>query len=239
VGVATAAFLPQPAFNLIYGQTVFSSDQLFNPFITPTYTVGASVVQTIFDGGALLAKKRAAVAAWEQAQSQYRSTVLTAFRNVADSLRAIEFDALTLAAATNAEHAARLSLDIIRRRLAAGDAGILDILNAEATYQTAVQAQVTARAARFSDTAGLFQALGGGWWNRDEHNQVAPAKRAECRAPANPPRPQPWPNTNIKAEPAATGQSPSSTDTTAASTPSTSPPAPSKSSWGWLFGRRR
>jgi NodT family efflux transporter outer membrane factor (OMF) lipoprotein len=237
VGVATAAFLPQPTFNLIYGQTVFSSDQLFNPLITPTYTVGASVVQTIFEGGALIAKRRAAVAAWEQAQSQYRSTVLTAFRNVADSLRAIEFDALTLAAATNAEHAARLSLDIIRRRLAAGDAGILDILNAEATYQTALQAQVTARAARFSDTAGLFQALGGGWWNRDEHNQLAPAKRAECRAPANPPKPRPWPDTNMQASPVATGPSPSSTVATEVSAPSTPPAAPSKSSWGWLFGR--
>jgi NodT family efflux transporter outer membrane factor (OMF) lipoprotein len=193
VGVATAAMLPQPSFNLIFGQTTFSSADLFNPAITATMTVGGSVIQTIFDGGALLARKRAAVAAWEQSKSQYRSTVLTAFRNIADSLRALEFDALTLAAATNAEHAAKLSLDITRRRLAAGDAGILDILNAEATYQTALLTQTTARAQRYSDTAGLFQALGGGWWNRDAQNLPTPAKRAACKAPTNLPRPQPWP----------------------------------------------
>ncbi len=197
VGVATAAMLPQPNFNLIFGQTTFSSADLFNPAITGTVTVGGSILQTIVDGGALLAKKRAAIAAWEQSKSQYRSTVLTAFRNIADTLRALEFDALTLAATTNAEHAARLSLDITRRRLAAGDAGILDILNAEATYQTALLAQTTARAQRYSDTAGLFQALGGGWWNRDADNLPTPAKRISCKAPTNPPKPQSWPGDSV------------------------------------------
>jgi len=235
VGVATAAMLPQPTFNLIYGQTVFSSDQLFNPLITPTVTVGGGILQTIVDGGALLAKKRAAAAAWEQAKSQYRSTVLTAFRNIADSLRALEFDALTLAAATNAEHAARLSLDITRRRLAAGDAGILDILNAEATYQTAVVTQVQARAARYSDTAGLFQALGGGWWNRDEHNLPTPAKRATCKAPTNPPKPQPWPDVAPQPQPQSQPQPISATSATS-SEGATPAPKPAKSSWGWLFG---
>ncbi len=152
-------------------------------------SVGATVTQTVIDGGALLAKKRAAEAAWEQAKAQYRSTVLTAFRNVADSMRAIEFDASTLKAASDAERAANLSLDIVRRRQASGDAGVLDVLNAQLTYQQALQARVQTQASRFADTAALYQALGGGWWNRDGDGNATPAQRAVCKSrPAHPSR---------------------------------------------------
>lgn len=193
IGVAVANMLPQFTLSLSFGSQSLTSDTLFSPMAGLTSTAGGGIVQPLLDGGALLAKKRAAEAAWQQAASQYRSTVLTAFRNVADSLRAIEFDARTLAAASNAEHAAALSLDITRHRMAAGDAGILDILNAELTYQTAVLARIQAQASRFADTAALYQALGGGWWNRDSNNNLVPAKRAECRPPAHPPKPQVWP----------------------------------------------
>jgi NodT family efflux transporter outer membrane factor (OMF) lipoprotein len=190
VGVQTAALLPQFTFGLGFGSTATSSDLLFSDALGPTVMVGASVLQTLLDGGASWQRRKAAQANWEQAKSQYRSTVLTAFRNVADSLRALEFDAITLQAAANAERAARLSLDITRRRLAAGDAGILDALNAELTYQSAALALVQAQSARYADTAGLFQALGGGWWNRDGAGAPAPAKAPECKAPASPPKPQ-------------------------------------------------
>jgi NodT family efflux transporter outer membrane factor (OMF) lipoprotein len=192
VGVTTAAMLPQVNLQLIYGSTSTSLDTLFSPILGPTVTVGGSVVQTVLDGGANLARRRAAIAAWEASKAQYRSTVLTAFRNVADTLRTLESDALTLRAAASAEHAAGLSLEITRRRQAAGDAGILEVLNAELTYQQAALALVQARASRLSDTAALFQALGGGWWNRDVDGRPAPAQRAACRPPANAP-PQPWP----------------------------------------------
>jgi NodT family efflux transporter outer membrane factor (OMF) lipoprotein len=193
VGVQTAALLPQFTFGLSYGSTSLSLDTLFSSALGPTVTVGGTIAQTVLDGGASWARRRAAIAQWEQAKSQYRATVLTAFRNVADSMRALEFDALTLQAAANSEKAARLSLEITQRRLAAGDAGILDILNAQLTYQTAALALVQAQASRYSDTAALFQALGGGWWNRDAMGQPNPAQRPECKAPKNPPRPQPWP----------------------------------------------
>jgi NodT family efflux transporter outer membrane factor (OMF) lipoprotein len=194
VGVTTAALLPQVTLSATYGSVATSSDLLFSSLLGPTVAAGGSVVQTLLDGGALLAKRRAAIAVWEQSKAQYRAAVLTAFRNVADSLRTIESDALTLRAASNAENAAGLSLEITRRRLAAGDAGILEVLNAELTYQMAAMALVQARAARYSDTAALFQSLGGGWWNRDSEGNLNPAKRAVCKAPANPPRPQPWPD---------------------------------------------
>ena len=190
IGVAVANLLPQFTLAANYGWQSQTLDDLFDPNNGITSLLGVGVTQTWFDGGALLAKRRAAEAAFEQAKAQYRSTVLTAIRNVADTLRALEFDALTLAAASNAERAAGLSLEITRRRLAAGDAGILDILNAESTYETAVLALVQAQAQRFSDTAALYQALGGGWWNRDGEGNLNPAKRATCKAPgAQPDKP--------------------------------------------------
>jgi NodT family efflux transporter outer membrane factor (OMF) lipoprotein len=194
VGVAVSNMLPQLSLGLSYGSETLSLDTLFAPQFGVMSSVGASMTQTVLDGGALLAKKRAAEAAWEQAKAQYRSTVLTAFRNVADTLRAIEFDATTLKAAVASESAAQLSLDITRRRLASGDAGILDILTAELTYRQAVLARVQAQASRYSDTAALYQALGGGWWNRDGDGNATPAQRAVCKPPAHPPKPQPWPD---------------------------------------------
>jgi NodT family efflux transporter outer membrane factor (OMF) lipoprotein len=240
VGVATAAMLPQIAGTLIYGSTATSSDLLFSSLLGPTVTAGGSLAQTVLDGGALLAKKRAAVAAWEQSKAQYRSAVLTAFRNVADSLRAIEFDALTFQAAANAEQAARLALEITRRRLTAGDAGILDILNAELTYQTAAMALVQARAARYSDTAGLFQSLGGGWWNRDAEGNPFPGQRAQCKPPTNPPPPRPWPDARpmpVDAQPPMPGPAgqPMPRSVGPQTAPGPSPPPPSTGVWRSRF----
>jgi NodT family efflux transporter outer membrane factor (OMF) lipoprotein len=186
VGVAISNMLPQFTISGFFGSTALSSDQLFNPLNGDTFTGGLGIVVPLLDGGALLARKRGAEAAWEQSKAQYRSTVLSAFRNVADAMRQVQFDAATLKAAAAAEAAARTSLEITRRRLAAGDAGTLEVLNAELTYQSAQLAQVQAQAARYADTAALFQALGGGWWNRDE-NGPAPAKRPVCKPPAEGP----------------------------------------------------
>jgi len=189
VGVAVANQLPQFNLNIAYGIQVPATDQIFQSLFVAdqtAITAGGSFLVPLIDGGALAAKKKAAQAALEQAAAQYRSTVLTAFRNVADTLRALEFDAMTLKATADAERAAKLSLDITRRRLAAGDAGILDILNAEITYQQAVLALVQAQASRYADTAALYQALGGGWWNRDGEGNATPAKRAACKAPTKP-----------------------------------------------------
>jgi hypothetical protein len=126
------------------------------------------VAQTVFDAGTLLHKKRAADAAFDQAAAMYRSTVITAFQNVADALHAVQLDADTLKAAFAAERAAFKSLEIARRQLQLGAIGYLGLLTAENTYQTALLALVQAQAARFADTAALFQALGGGWWNRED-----------------------------------------------------------------------
>jgi NodT family efflux transporter outer membrane factor (OMF) lipoprotein len=168
IGVAVAAQLPQ--FTLA-GNAGTTANQIGQLFITPGtafWTVAGNVAQTIFDAGTLLHKKRAADAAFDQATEMYRSTVITAFQNVADSLHALQYDAETVKAAYAAERAAFRSLEIARRQLQLGAIGYLGLLTAQNTYQTALISMVQTQAARYADTAALFQALGGGWWNRSD-----------------------------------------------------------------------
>lgn len=133
---------------------------------TSFYTLTGSVTQTLFDGFSLYHKQKAAEAALDQSYAQYKSVVITSFQNVADSLRTIQSDAKALQAAVKAEVAAGKSLDIVRKQAAAGQVNILAILTAQRTYLLASVTRIQALAARYTDTAALFQALGGGWWNR-------------------------------------------------------------------------
>jgi len=130
--------------------------------------VGASVTQPIFQGGTLMHRERAARAAYVQADEEYRSTVLTAFQNVADTLHALEQDADGLKAAVAARDAAKVTLDLTTRQMQAGYVSYLAPLSAEQAYQQAVINLVQAQSNRYADTAALFQALGGGWWNRPD-----------------------------------------------------------------------
>jgi NodT family efflux transporter outer membrane factor (OMF) lipoprotein len=165
IGVATANLLPQLSLTGNIGSSALTLASLFGPG-TSFWMLAGGATQTIFDGGTLLHKKRAAEAAFDEAAAQYRSTVLTAFQNVADSLRALQFDADALKAAAAAESAAGDSLAIAKRQLALGAVNDLALLNAEQTYAQARLNLVIAEASRFADTAALFQALGGGWWAR-------------------------------------------------------------------------
>jgi NodT family efflux transporter outer membrane factor (OMF) lipoprotein len=165
IGVAIANRLPQVTLSANAGLTATTLGDLVTPGAA-FWSFGGAVAQTIFDAGTLLHRQRAAEAAFDQAAAQYRATVLTAFQNVADALRGLESDADTLKASAAAEAAAAASLAIVRDQLTLGAINYLALLNAETTYQQARIARVEAEAARFADTAALFQALGGGWWNR-------------------------------------------------------------------------
>ena len=165
VGVAVANMLPQISITGAMGGTSTQLGQLFVPGNT-FYNIAGGMTQTIFDAGTLLHKKRAAEAGLEQAAAQYRSTVLNAFQNVADTLHALESDADALKAAVAAEHAARRTLDLTSRQLELGAVNYLAVLSAQQTWQQAVINLAQARANRFADSAALFMALGGGWWNR-------------------------------------------------------------------------
>jgi outer membrane protein TolC len=98
--------------------------------------------------------------------------VILACQNVADTLRALQSDADALKADAEAERAARASFDLVRKQRDLGTISLVAVLNAEATYLQAELALVQAQANRYSDTAGLFQALGGGWWNRPKGSSL-------------------------------------------------------------------
>jgi NodT family efflux transporter outer membrane factor (OMF) lipoprotein len=165
IGIAIANRLPNIALTANAGSSAAAMDQLFTSG-TGFWGIGAAATAPIFEGGTLLHQERAAKAAYLQAAEQYRSTVLTAFQNVADTLTALEQDADALKAAAAAADAAKVTLDLAQRQLQDGYAGYLAVLNAEQAYQQGLINLVQAQANRFADTAALFQALGGGWWHR-------------------------------------------------------------------------
>ena len=164
VGVATAALYPQITLSASYGFEALTPAQLFKAGST-VWSLGAGLLQPVFHGGQLNAQKRAAQAAYEQAEAQYRETVLLAFQNVADSLRALEHDATGLKAQTDAWRAASDSLDLTRSQYRIGGVSYLSLLDAQRQYQQTVLNLAQAQASRYADTAALFQSLGGGWWN--------------------------------------------------------------------------
>jgi len=165
VGVAIADMLPQFSLSAETGSTALQISQLFTSY-TGFWGAGASLTQTLFDAGALLHKKRAADAALDAAGAQYRAAVILACQNVADTLHALKADAETLNAAVAAEQAAAGAFEIARQQRTLGTISTVTLLNTEQTYQQALLTVVQARANRYADTAALFQALGGGWWNR-------------------------------------------------------------------------
>lgn len=167
IGIAVANRLPNFALTADAGNMAVVLGHLFNPG-TGFWDVGASVAQPIFDGGTLLHRERAAKAAYTQASEQYRSTVLTAFQNVADTLNALQQDGDALKAAAAAKDAASLTLDLSKKQYQSGYVNYLALLSAEQAYQQAVINLVQAQANRYADSAALFQALGGGWWNRPD-----------------------------------------------------------------------
>jgi NodT family efflux transporter outer membrane factor (OMF) lipoprotein len=167
VGVAVAAMLPQLS---ITGNAGGNADEFPWMFRTggPFWTLVGGVSQPVFEGGTLLHRERAAKAALKQAAAQYRSTVIAAYQNVADTLHASLSDADALAADVDAENSAKVTYDLTRRQLEAGFANYLALLSAETAYQQTLLTRVQAQATRYGDTIALFQALGGGWWNRKE-----------------------------------------------------------------------
>lgn len=164
IGVARANQFPQFMLSASAAPQTLALDGLLSP-VSLGANFGLGILQTLFDGGALAAKRRQAVADFEKAQADYRLTVLNAFREVADALRSLEYDAQALAAAVNAERAAEESLAVARRRLELGDVTYTAVLTAELLYQQTLMARVRAQANRLLATASLLQALGGGWWN--------------------------------------------------------------------------
>ena len=165
VGIAIANRLPNVTLTADAGSMALTAGRMFSSG-TGFWTLAGSLTQPLFQGGALRHRQRAAQAAYTQAAEQYRGAVVTAFQNVADTLNALAQDAEALKTAAAARDAAQVTLDLSQRQWETGYAGYVALLNAEQAYNQAVITLVQAQANRFADTAALFQALGGGWWNR-------------------------------------------------------------------------
>ena len=166
IGVADANLFPQ----FTVSGNVANSANLVGTFFTgsPAWQVFAGLSAPIFRGGTLRAEERAAYDQFDRATAQYKSTVLNAFANVADVLSALTQDAETLKTQLYAEQTAEQSLEIIQEQFQAGAIAYLALLDAQRTYEQARISLVIAQSNRFADTVALFQALGGGWWNRDD-----------------------------------------------------------------------
>jgi NodT family efflux transporter outer membrane factor (OMF) lipoprotein len=181
VGVAIANRLPQFPIGASYGGTATQFSQMFAPG-GPFWTLIGGVTMPVFDGGTLLHRQRAADEALMQAAYQYRSAVLAAYQNVADTLHAIVSDADALKANLASEQAAKVTLDLTHRQQQVGYVNYLTLIQAETAYQQARLALVQAQAARYTDATALFQALGGGWWNRKDVAMGPESTSAEGKA---------------------------------------------------------
>jgi NodT family efflux transporter outer membrane factor (OMF) lipoprotein len=166
-GLALADLLPQFAITGTWGSTGLAAGGLFKTG-TGFWNLGASLTQTLFDAGALIHKHRAADAALDEAGAQYRAAVILACQNVADTLRALQSDADALQANAASARAAQAAFDLARKQRDLGTISFVAVLNAEQTYQQAELSLIQAQSNRYADTAALFQALGGGWWNRSQ-----------------------------------------------------------------------
>jgi NodT family efflux transporter outer membrane factor (OMF) lipoprotein len=165
IGVAISNRLPQIALTANAGSTATAISQLFSPG-TGFWMLAGNVAQTVFDAGTLANRQRAAEENFAQSTAQYRSVVLMAFQNVADALRALQMDARAESAAITAERSAARNIDLVQKQVERGQVSIPTLLSAQQAYLQTSLALVQAQAARLADTVALFQALGGGWWNR-------------------------------------------------------------------------
>jgi outer membrane protein TolC len=168
--------LPQFSLTPEVGYEALTTATLFTP-ASLLWSLVAGVTQPIFEGGTLRARRLSDVAALRAAGQTYQATVLTAFQNVANALQSLQFDAATLQSTELAEQSSGRSLAVTRDQYSLGGQPFTAVLTAQTTYNNAVIARVKAEASRLSDTAALFQALGGGWWHRQD---VTPAASACC-----------------------------------------------------------
>jgi NodT family efflux transporter outer membrane factor (OMF) lipoprotein len=170
VGVATAALLPQITLSGSYGSSENHFEKLFRTN-DAIWNFGTGVVQPLFHGGELRAKRRGAQAAYDEALAGYQQTVLLAFQNVADVLRAIESDAVAMQARVEAQASAAQALNLAQKQFQVGSLSHLALLTAQRQESAARIDLVQAYATRFADTAALFQALGGGWLDHGDINK--------------------------------------------------------------------
>ncbi|AYH45733.1 hypothetical protein CDA09_20500 [Azoarcus sp. DN11] len=165
IGVARANRLPQFSINGTAGGAAAHFDQMFRNS-GQFFNLALNITQPLFDGGTLMHRERAATETFRQAAAQYRSTVITAFQNVADTLHAIHTDAAAMQAAAEVAETSRTQLELIRRQHSHGYLDRLALITAEQAWRQSRLNLAQTQANRMNDTVALFVSLGGGWWHR-------------------------------------------------------------------------
>ncbi|MDQ6986417.1 MAG: efflux transporter outer membrane subunit [Mariprofundaceae bacterium] len=177
VGLATANLYPSLTINAGYGKEAVKFGDLLSGPSSSVWNLGSNLLQPLFHGGELTAKRRQALATFDAARAQYRQTLLQAFQNVADVLLALKMDARTLALQEKSAALSSEALHLVEQQFSLGAASFLALLNAQQAFQQSQISVVQARALLMSDTAALFQAMGGGWWQRDDAYQSLSGER--------------------------------------------------------------
>ena len=162
IGVAKSAYYP--VFSLT-GSGGYTGTEFRDWFILPNriWSVGASLAQSIFEGGKLMARTDQAIAAWEAATATYRKTVLDAFREVEDQLAAATLladeEAIQLEALAWARDAENLAIS----QYQGGIVTYLTVVSAQTTALANARTAATLRGRRFMTAVALVRSLGGGW----------------------------------------------------------------------------
>ena len=176
VGVATANLFPQITLSGNFAAQATDAGELLSGI--NAWSFAANLMQPVFHGGELRARKRAAVAAYEEAAAAYRQTVLRGLQEVADTLAALDANARTLTTMADAAHHARSGYDIAQQQYELGGISHLALLDAQRQLLQAESDRIQAQAARYTDTAALLLALGGGWWHAESENDPRTAETA-------------------------------------------------------------
>jgi NodT family efflux transporter outer membrane factor (OMF) lipoprotein len=180
IGVATAAMFPSLTLSGNYGQIGTDITKLFGANL---WSIGADLAAPLFHGGTLWFERRAAIEAYQASLSAYQQAVVAGFQQVADSLRALEYDAVTLEAQSESLATAARTLKLVETNNKAGLVNYLQVLSADSQYQQARLGFVQAQGLRLQDTTALFAALGGGWWDPDATGgDGAGLRRSEVKA---------------------------------------------------------
>ena len=160
--VATANLYPQFNITADIGKAAMTGGMFFNP-ISTLWSLGAGIAAPLYNGGALHAQRRAALDQYKVVSDHYRGTVLNAFREVADALRALQGADAAYQYHLAAQKAAGAALHLAEARYRDGATDYATVLNAEIAYQQDTVAAITARSQRYLDSVALFVALGDGW----------------------------------------------------------------------------
>jgi NodT family efflux transporter outer membrane factor (OMF) lipoprotein len=167
IGVATAQQYPTITLTAALTQQSLSAGTLFEG-ANNLWSLGAGLTAPIFHGGALEAQKQAAVDAFDAQLATYQQTIVQAFGQVADALRALDHDAEFVANARQALTVSETSLKLERANYQVGKASILDLIVAERAYAQSRLSFVAAEIQQLQDTVQFFVVMGGGWWNAAE-----------------------------------------------------------------------